>query len=178
MHNSRPTITDPEGALPMLTKADLSDPTLIEGWVRDLALTPTRRTDGGHNWNIQFTIAGPSPFAISCVNPKSIPRAIMLICGIAPNADNVAAFNALSPEQKKEFWERLRTILNREYVEFQIEGTAIVECPKAIRVTAIRFDDGLSLDSFARSLASVCKTCSDAVTHFNERLSDARPRPN
>ena len=161
----------------MLTKADLADPTVIEGWVGDLALTPTRRTDPNSNWHIQFTIAGPNAFAISCINPKMLPRAVMLVCGMVPAPENVTAFNALTAERKKEFWERLRDTLNKESIEFQIEGTPAVECPKTLRVTAIRFDDGLSLDSFAHSLALVCKTCSDAVAFFNERLT-APPRAN
>jgi hypothetical protein len=162
----------------MLTKADLSDPTVIEGWVRDLSLTPTRRTDTTNNWHIQFTIAGPNAFNISCLNPKSLPRAIMLVCGMVPAAENVTAFNALTAVQKREFWERLRDTLNRESVDFQIEGTPIVECPTSMRITAVRFDDGLSLDSFARSLALVCKASSDAVAFFNEHLSDPRSRAN
>jgi hypothetical protein len=162
----------------MLTKADLADPTIIEGWVRDLALTPTRREDPSNNWRLQFQTGGANAFTISCVNPKPLPRAIMLICGIVPAAENVTAFNALSQAQKREFWERLRDTLNRESIEFQIEGTPVEECPKIIRVTVVRFDDGLSLDSFAHSLSVVCKASLDAATHLNERLSDARPRGN
>jgi hypothetical protein len=162
----------------MLTKADLAEPTIIEGWVRDLGLTPARRDDAANNWHFQFQTGGANAFAISCVNPKALPRAIMLVCGMVPAAENITAFNALTPAQKKEFWERLRDTLNRESIEFQIEGTPVDECPKTLRVTAVRFDDGLSLDSFARSLALVCKASSDAVAHFNERLNDPRSRAN
>jgi hypothetical protein len=162
----------------MLTKADLADPKIIEGWVRDLALTPTRREDGTNNWHIQFQTGGVNAFTISCVNPKALPRAIMLVCGMVAAPENVTAFNTLTQAQKKAFWERLRDTLNRESVEFQIEGTPIDECPKTMRVTAVRFDDGLSLDSFAHSLALVCKASSDAVAHFNESLTDARSRAN
>ncbi|HTC44026.1 MAG TPA: DUF2299 family protein [Steroidobacteraceae bacterium] len=154
----------------MLTKADLADPTIIEGWVRDLALTPLRRDDSNNNWRIQFQTGGANAFTISCVNPKTLPRAIMLICGIVPAPENVAAFNALTPAQKREFWERLRDTLNRESIEFQIEGTPVDECPKTIRITVVRFDDGLSLDSFAHTLAVICKAGLDTATHFNERL--------
>ena len=50
------------------------------------------------------------------------------------------------------------------------------ECPKALRVTAVRFDDGLTLDSFARTVSSVCKACSDIVVLFSERLGDLEPQ--
>ena len=36
----------------------------------------------------------------------------------------------------------------------------------------MRFDDGLNLDSFARSVSSVCKACNDIVVHFSERLGE------
>jgi hypothetical protein len=162
----------------MLTKADLAEPTIIEGWVRDLALTPSRRDDATNNWHVQFQTGGINAFTISCVNPKALPRAIMLVCGMVAAPENITAFATLTAAQKKVFWERLRDILKRESVEYQIDGALIDECPKTIRVTAIRFDDGLSLDSFAQSLALVCRASSDAVAHFNESLLDARPRSN
>jgi hypothetical protein len=92
---------------------------------------------------------------------------------VAP--DQTAAYNNLEEDGRKEFWRSLRATLNREYTEFQIEGQPIVECPKAIRITAVRFDDGLTLDSFARTINSVCKACADAGAHFADRLGDMRP---
>ena len=159
----------------MLTKSDLADPTVIEGWLRDMGLTPTRRTDPGNNWNLEFTVSGASQLVISCVNPKSIPRAIMLVCGMAAAPDHLSAYSKLDEARRTEFWRQLRTTLTREFVEFQIDGTPVSECPKMLRLSAVRFDDGLTLDSFARSLSSVCKACADAVAHFTDRLGDARP---
>jgi hypothetical protein len=161
----------------MLKKSDLADPTVIEGWLRDLALTPIRRDDGANNWNVEFTITGGNPLVLSVVNPKSVPRAVMFVCGMLVAPEQVTAFNNLDEDQRKDFWQQLRSTLNREFVEFQVDGQAVVECPKAIRVTALRFDDGLTLDSFARTLSSVCKACSDAVAHFTDRLGDVRPPP-
>jgi hypothetical protein len=163
----------------MLTKSDLAEPTVIEGWLRDLALTPTRRADQSNNWNLEFSIVGPNPLVLNVVNPKSLPRAIMFVCGMAPAPAQVAAFAALSPEARREFWLQLRATLNREAVEFQLDGTALTECPKALRVSAVRFDDGLTLDAFAGTLTSVCKACGDAISHFTERLGDVAPvRPS
>jgi len=157
----------------MLTKADLIEPTLLEGWLRDMALTPIRRpSDGLNNWNLEFTIQGASPLVLNAVNPKALPRAVMLVCGMMAVQEHVTAFAKLTAEQRKDFWQDLRASLNREFVEFQIEGVFGVECPKALRVTAIRFDDGMTLDSFARTISSVCKACGDAVAHFTERLGD------
>jgi hypothetical protein len=160
----------------MLTKTDLATSTFIEGWLRDLSLTPTQRPDGLNTWNVEFTVTGTPSFIMNVVNPKSFPRAIMLICGMTPAPAQVAAFQRLDQAHRLEFWKDLRAVLNREYVEFHLEGIAVVECPKALRVTAMRFDDGLTLDSFARSLSSVCKTCSDIVVLFSERLGEPAPQ--
>jgi hypothetical protein len=160
----------------MVTKSDLADPTLIEGWLRDMNLAPVRKPDAVNAWNIEFTVAGGSgPLAIAIVNPRPLPRAIMFVCGLAANPEYIIAFRNLDEDLRREFWNQLRSTLNREYVEYQIEGAAIAECPKTVRVSAIRFDDGLTLDSFARTLASVCKAAADATTHFTDRLGNPRP---
>jgi hypothetical protein len=109
---------------------------------------------------------------MNLVNPKSIPRAVMLVCGMSPVAAHVTAFQALSAADRGEFWRDLRTLLSREFVEFQLEGTPGVECPKVLRISAVRFDDGLTLDSFSSTLSSVCKACGDAIVLFTERLGD------
>jgi hypothetical protein len=156
----------------MLTKTDLATSTVIEGWLRDLALTPIQRPDAVNNWNLEFTVQGSPAFAMNVVNPKSFPRAIMLICGMTPVAEQVAAFQRLDQAHRIAFWKDLRTLLSRESVEFHLEGVGVMECPKAVRVTAMRFDDGLCLDSFARTLSSVCKACGDIVVLFTERLGE------
>ncbi len=159
----------------MVTKSDLAEPTLIEGWLRDMNLAPVRKSDAVNNWNVEFTIAaGTSPLAIAVVNPRTIPRAIMLVCGLAAAPEHMSAFKELNEDLRREFWNQLRATLNREWVEYQIEGAAIVECPKTVRVSAVRFDDGLTLDSFARTLSSVCKAAADAATHYTDRLGNPR----
>lgn len=160
----------------MLTKADLTTSAIIEGWLRDLSLTPIQRPDGVNNWNVEFTVTGSPNFGMNVVNPKAFPRSIMLICGLTPVPAQVAAFLRLDQDHRIAFWKDLRTLLSREYVEYHLEGVPATECPKALRVSAMRFDDGLSLDSFARTVSSVCKACSDIVVLFSERLGELEPQ--
>jgi hypothetical protein len=155
----------------MLTKAEVATPNVIEGWLQDMSLGATRRTDPASNWMLEFTVPGANPLVVNVVNPKSVPRAIMFICGLAASPGHEVAFNALDESSKKKFWQQLRAVMSREYVEFQAEG-AMTECPKSVRVTAVRFDDGLSLDSFGRTLSSVCKACGDAIAYFTEHLGE------
>jgi hypothetical protein len=155
----------------MLTKADVATPEVIEGWLHDLSLATTRRTDPASNWMLEFTVPGPNPLVLNVVNPKAVPRAVMFVCGLMAAPGHEVAFKALDDSTRRKFWMDLRALLSREFVEFQAEG-AITECPKSVRVTAVRFDDGLTLDSFARTLSSVCKACADAVAYFTDNLGD------
>jgi len=158
----------------MLTKDDLATPTVIEGWLQDMALKCIPRTDPASNWMLEFTVPAQNPLVLSVVNPKVIPRGIMFVCGMLAAPGHEAAFNKLDDARRVAFWRQLRTSLSREFVEFQAEGV-ITECPKSIRITAVRFDDGLTLDSFSRTLSSVCKAVADAMMHFNDFLGDPAP---
>lgn len=155
----------------MLTKADLATPNVIEGWLQDLAMTSARRNDPQSNWALEFTVPSQSPLVLNVVNPKVLPRAIMFVCGMLAAPGHETAFKTLDEARRLEFWRQLRTILSREFVEFQAEGV-VTECPKTIRVTACRFDDGLTLDSFARTMTSVCKAIADAMNHFTDNLGN------
>ena len=84
----------------MLTKSDLATSTLMEGWLRDLSLTPIQRSDGANTWNLEFTVAGTPNFVMNLVNPKPLPRAVMLVCGMSPAAEQVAAFQRLDQAQR------------------------------------------------------------------------------
>jgi hypothetical protein len=156
----------------MLNKTDLATPDIIEGWLHDLSLACVRRTDAASNWALEFTIAGPNPLVLSAVNPKPLPRAVMLVCGISSAPAHIEMFKTLEASARQQFWEQMRDLLTREYVEFQLDGAPPSECPRMLRVTCIRFDDGLTLDSFARSISSVCKAAADAVAHYTNRLGD------
>jgi hypothetical protein len=156
----------------MLNKSDLTTPDVIEGWLHDLGLTCTRRTDAASNWSLEFSIAGPSPLVLSAVNPKSVARAVMLVCAMTAAPEHIEKFKTLDDGARRKFWQGMRDTLNREYVEFQIDGTPPSECPKMLRITAIRFDDGLTLDSFARTISSVCKAAASAVAQFTDNLEN------
>ena len=92
----------------MLTKADLTTSAIIEGWLRDLALTPIQRPDGVNNWNVEFTVTGSPNLGMNVVNPKAFPRAVMLICGLTPVPAQVAAFLRLDQDHRLAFWKDLR----------------------------------------------------------------------
>jgi hypothetical protein len=155
----------------MLTKEDVATPTIVEGWLRDLSLTPTLRPDPLNTWNLEFTVSGPPTLIMNVANSKTLPRAILLMCGLSPMAVHATVFQGFTAAQRSAFWKDLRALLSRDAIDFQIEGV-VTECPKAVRVSAMRFDDGLSLDAFARTVSAVCKACFDLVFFFTDRLGD------
>src|ERR1700722_17919084 len=106
----------------MLTKADVATPEVIEGWLNDLALATPRRSDPASNWMLEFTVPGANPLLINAVNPKALPRAIMLVCGMKAAPGHEIAFQALDAEHRLSFWRGLRTLLSREWVEWQVDG--------------------------------------------------------
>ncbi len=53
----------------------------------------------------------------------------------------------------------------------------MLECPKVLRVSAVRFDDGLTLDSSLPHPLLRVQACSDAIVFFSERLGDPNAAP-
>jgi len=155
-------------------KIDLTVPTRVGEWLREMGFSPVTRADPKANWLFEVTYP-PGHIRVGVGNPKAMPRSVTIACRLTATTEQVAAFRNLEEDSKREFWQTLRATLNREFVEFQIEGMRLSDCPIAFQVTAIRFDDGLSLDSLARTMSSVNKACIDACAIFEERLGSAGP---
>jgi hypothetical protein len=148
---------------------------LIAGWLRDVGCNPQSVADPQLNWAYDVEFPPVDNVAVLKVqmriaNPKVRPRMVTICARLMPAPEHVAAFDDMEVDSKREFWQDLRSMLTREFVEFLIEGTPLVACPTAFQLSVVRFDDGLTLDSFHRSLASVQKACTAAVSLFQERL--------
>lgn len=159
----------------MVVKSGLSSPLQIGEWLRDMGLTPEMKNDPNANWVFEVAYPQNGQYRFAIANPKALPRAVTIAARLAPTAEQVRAFRDLEGDVKQEFWRTLRSILNREFVEFQIEGTPLSDCPIAFQVSAVRYDDGLTLDSLHRTLSSVNKACLDGCAFFEERLGGAGP---
>jgi hypothetical protein len=66
-------------------------------------------------------------------------------------------------------------LTRHDFVEFHLEGTPAKDCPAAFSINVARFDDGLTLDSFARSLSSVNKAYFDGCNFFGEQFGTGGP---
>jgi hypothetical protein len=151
--------------------------TLVSGWLRDMGCSPNVVADSQSNWlyEIAFPVGTPVQIRINVGNPIAMPRAVVFGARMVPAAHHVAAWEALDDDVKREFWLELRATLNREFVEFAIEGKPLTECPPGFQVFATRFDDALTLDSLYRTISSVTKACLDGGALFDEHLGTAGP---
>jgi hypothetical protein len=152
---------------------DLKRSTKIEAWLRDIGCTPVPvPLEPATNWAVAVTI--PPGTHMVVFNLKQAPRAVIVQARMVPLPAQSEAFGALEEDSRREFWQELRSTLNREFTEFQLEG-APYNCPAAFVVSATRWDDGLTLDSFARTLSSVNKACLDGSAVFEEHLGTGGP---
>ena len=142
---------------------------LIADWLRDMGLNPTPLPPNGEAaWAFEVILL--SGLKVAVLGPRRTPRAVVVQAMMLTSATQLDAFNNLDDESRKDFWCKLRSLLNREFVEFAIDGTPMVECPKSFAVFATRWDDGVTLDSFARSISSIQKSCLDGTAFFQEQL--------
>jgi len=154
----------------MSEKAEVITESVVVQWMRDMGLSPNARSDARANWvyEVQYPATGMIHYGVA--NSRATPRAVTIACRMTPSPEQATAFRNLKDEAKRDFWRKLRAALHREFVEFQIEGAPFNECPVSFQVSSVRYDDGLSLDSFARTLSSVHKACIDGCAVFEEEL--------
>src|ERR1700732_3217532 len=155
----------------MTTPLKLTD-TVIEGWLRDMGSTPKRITgDPQMVWQFEFDFPYGGEHRLHIASQKIRPRAAIVMSQVAIGPDLHAAFGDLDQDEKEAFLKDLTRILNREYVEFALLGmVGFPTCPAAFQVTSTRFDDGLSLDSLARSASSVYKAELAGISCLGDHL--------
>ncbi len=80
-------------------------------------------------------------------------------------------FSGLPDDEKKVFLFGLRHTLNHPEVDFELKGAdGGLACPTAFQISVRRFEDGLSLDEFARSMGAVYKIELSAIWFIQETL--------
>jgi hypothetical protein len=131
----------------------------IEAWLRQLGTNPSTVTSvEGNAWQLQFVFPPGSQQTLACFSPK-MPAGSTVISVNYPLGRGEAAFASLSEAQKAAFLQELRLVLARENLYHDIApGAAPEACPRSFAVFDMRFDDGLTLDSFARSIITVSNT--------------------
>lgn len=108
--------------------------------------------------------------------PGPVPSvAIASITRMSPR--HLQRFEGLPDEDKRVFLFGLRHTLNTPDVDFELKGATGLNCPEAFQVSVRRFVDGLSLDSFARSIGAVYKAELGAIWFIQESLDQDPAQP-
>jgi hypothetical protein len=144
----------------MVSKLDGKDGAAqIETWLKDMGSRPIKVPAANTNWQYEIEYPAGTPHRLVVANPTPVPRALVVAAKVVFSPEHLECFGTFENDEKQAFLGQLHGTLNREFVEFQFEGAATgLSCPTAFTVTAMRFDDGLSLDSLARTVSSVYKT--------------------
>lgn len=149
---------------------------IIVDWLKNMGLDPKPAPDPRGTW--RYTICVPPDqqqrqlvvFAI-----KDLPRAVGVACATVLSPEHNAAFNALDSDAKGQFIADLQNTLTRESVEYRLERDSASGHIKGFDVHAVRYDDGLTLDSFAGTISSVSKAQFAAVRFIWQRFGGSPP---
>jgi hypothetical protein len=131
----------------------------IESWLRQLGCTPGAvKSVEGNEWQMQFVFPPGSQQNMACFSPRT-PTGATVISVNYPLGRGEAAYDALSDVQKGAFLQELRLTLSRDHLYHDIApGATPTSCPRSFAAFDVRFDDGLTLGSFARSIIAVSNT--------------------
>lgn len=147
-------------------------------WLKAIGCTPKIHADPNASWNLAFEYPVGSAEGMNVVGPKGRPGVLIILAGIEVAATHLSAFEALEDEARGDFLWELRRALNRIEVDFHATGaTGPKECPQNIRLSVIRYGDGLTLDSFAHDLGAVYKTKLGVIWTFQEKLDENGQEP-
>jgi hypothetical protein len=143
-----------------------------EKWLRSMGCNPTVIDDPHALWHIQVNYPPAQPHIMHVVCPKQTPEAVVIATKSDIGADLLQNFAALDSDAKDDFLWELRNVVNVTEVEFQLDGAeSPQDCPRGVQISRTRYDDGLTLDSFAHSVGAVFKTELNAMWVVARHLS-------
>lgn len=149
---------------------------MITGWLKDMGLSPTPVPDPNGNWHLAVAIPpNQNERKVEVFVNKDMPRAVFVGANTVISSEHVSTLMALDSDAKRQFATDLMAALNREFVEYNVECDSATHDVKSFVVTAVRYDDGLTLDSFARTVSSVFKTQIAGIQCVQQHLGGTTP---
>jgi len=146
---------------------------LFEGWARDMGWEYKRMPEKAGAWALGMRQTAKSP-PVMVEHFPATPRAVLIQAHATDlKVGYETAFNALSAPAKREFYENLYQRITAYEGGVTIEmsrATDDSQLPDAIMVGMHRFDDGLSLDSFANTVRLIERAMADAMVYLERRL--------
>jgi hypothetical protein len=151
----------------------------VERWLKTMGCTPVEQDDDQTVWHLLVNYPAKTAHQMHIVSPKENPEAVIAASVITVAPEHVKLFDNLEDEAKADFLFELRRTLNVVDVDFRMEGAkGPTEMPTQIQLSAVRYLDGLTLDSFARSVGAVFKMVLNAVEVIRHRLGSNGAGPS
>jgi hypothetical protein len=149
----------------------------IVGWLKDMGLNPITVPDPQGSWRYRFYMpANQDQNQLEVFGLKALPRGVAVASNTVLSPEHATNFIALDSDAKNAFMNDLVTSLNKDFVEYRIEHDNLTGDLKSFQVTAVRYDDGLTLDSFARTVSSVFKAQIAGIHCVRQHLGGNTPQ--
>ena len=150
--------------------------TQVEGWLKRLGSTPVEMDDAQTDWHLRFDYPAKSPHIMHAAQPKGQPDMVVILSALDVGHEHLKVFEELDEDSQNTFLLDLKETLTNDSHDFKFEGVEKeLDCPKKILVQCTRYEDGLSLDSFARSVGAVFKGFLRAILVMRRHLRENGP---
>ena len=150
--------------------------TKAEGWLERLGSTPVEMDDAQTDWHLRFDYPAKSPAIMHAAQPKGQSDMVVLVSALDVGHEHLKFFEELDEDSQQTFLFDLKETLTCDSHDFKFEGVEKeLDCPKKILIQCTRYEDGLSLDSFARSVGAVFKGFLRAVLVTRRHLRGNGP---
>jgi hypothetical protein len=148
----------------------------VLGWLKDMGLDPKPAPDANGNWHYTFFMPpNQAGNRLEVFGLKERPRAVVIAANTVLSPQHTEVLAALDGDAKRLFVSDLMVALNKEFTEYNIERDTAVEVKNFV-ITAVRYDDGLNLDSFARTVSSVFKAQVAGIQCVHQHLGGTTPQ--
>ena len=159
-----------------MTSSKVVEASTIKGWLHDMGCSPTViKVNPNADWEFDCVYPTNTAHHVIVVSPKDRPKAVMVATETKLSPEHVAAFGDLEDDAKADFMRDLQGALNRDYVEYGLQVGTGTACPSGFQVSATRYVDGLTLDSFARTVSSVYKAELQGIMCVQRHLNSGSP---
>ena len=149
----------------------------VHEWLRTLGFAVKDHPNPNAAWHLQFEY--PHTHQMHALAPHGSEGVVIVATGVTTWPQHRAAWTALPDARRTELMYELQRILNAGEADHAFEGVAGVnDFPAVIQITSTRYEDGLSLDSFARTVRELYKVELNVHWFLRARLADALPTPS
>jgi hypothetical protein len=170
--NDRPTIVTPHrNWSAYVTDQDLR--ARVEAWLADMGTAPQERPDPNSHWHLAFEYPLGTRNFMLAASPLAGGPAVVVASVVRLAENHLKRFEDLADADKRAFLFGLRRALNRPDADFRLndmDGPLV--CPRSFQVSSRRFVDGLTLDTFARTVGGVFKTQLEGIWYIQEHLEE------